>query len=95
MRSLEMNYSGQYSHTRPSGEICFSVFDTFSVDYMAAGENIAVGYETPKEVVNGWKNSPGHYANMINVSFNKLGVGLSKERITGFYCNYWTQLFTD
>ena len=93
MRSLEMNYSQQFSHTRPSGETCFSVFGTYGVGYRTAGENIAAGQRTPESVVNAWKNSEGHYKNMINANFNKLGVGMSNMQMG--YGIYWTQLFTD
>ena len=93
MRSLEMSYSRSFSHTRPNGSSCFSVLDTYAVDYSSAGENIAVGYPTPADVVEGWKNSSGHYANMVSASFNKLGVGMSKLQ-TGSN-EYWTQIFTD
>lgn len=93
MRSLEMNYSQQFSHTRPSGETCFSVFGTYGIGYRTAGENIAAGQRTPESVVNSWKNSEGHYKNMINANFNKLGVGMSNMQMG--YGIYWTQLFTD
>ena len=93
MRSLEMNYSTQFSHTRPNGTVCFSVFDTFPTSYSSAGENIAAGYSSAAAVVEGWKNSPGHYQNMINEDYNKLGVGMSDYSFG--YGIYWTQLFTN
>ena len=93
MRSLEMNYSRSFSHTRPNGSSCFSVLDTYAVDYFSTGENIAVGYPTPADVVNGWKNSSGHYANMVSADFNKIGVGMSDLEIGS--SEYWTQIFTD
>lgn len=94
MRAVEMNYSNKFSHTRPDGRSCFSVLGVYGISYGAAGENIAAGYQTPQKVVQGWKNSEGHYKNMINSSYKKLGVGLSKEE-TGGYAGYWVQLFTD
>ncbi len=93
MRSIEMNYSTQFSHTRPNGEKCFSVFTTFSISYNSAGENIAAGYHSPSAVVEGWKNSPGHYSNMINSGYNKIGIGMSNQPFG--YGIYWTQLFTN
>lgn len=93
MRAVEMNYSGLFSHTRPDGRDCFSVFGTYNISYGWAGENIAAGYGSPASVVTGWKNSPGHYANMINENFTKLGVGLSNEP-TDYYTYYWVQLFS-
>ncbi len=92
MRAVEMNYSNQFSHTRPDGTRCFTVFKTYNISYMSAGENIAAGQRTPADVVTAWKNSSGHYANMVNEGFTKLGVGMSCEA-PGSYGHYWVQLF--
>ena len=92
MRALEMDYSGLFSHTRPDGRSCFDVLDTFNIECWGCGENIAAGYGSPKAVVEGWKNSPGHYSNMINEGYTKMGVGRSNQGIGG-YGDYWAQLF--
>ena len=92
-RSVEISQENQFSHTRPNGTSCFTIFGEYGISYMAAGENIAAGYTTPAEVVAGWKNSPGHYANMIDASFTKLGVGIYNSG--SGYGTYWTQLFTN
>ena len=93
MRTVEMNYSGKFDHTRPDGTSCFTALDAFGVNAGAKGENIAAGHPTPAKVVEGWKNSSGHYANMVHPSFTKLGVGMSNENIG--YGIYWAQLFTN
>lgn len=94
MRAVEMDYADYFGHYRSDGSDIFSVLDYFGVGYSAAGENIAAGYSSPESVVNAWKNSQGHYTNMINSSFTKLGVGYSSAKI-GSYGNYWVQLFAD
>lgn len=76
-----------FSHTRPSGADCFSALIEYGVKYRAAGENIAYGYRTPEEVVEGWLNSPGHRANILNPSFTHIGVGYNKNG------SGWVQLF--
>ena len=94
MRALEMDYGNQMSHTRPSGKDCFSVLDFYGASFGTCGENIAAGQTSASSVVNGWKNSPGHYQNMINASYTKLGVGYSASGV-GDYGHYWCQLFTN
>ena len=59
----------------------------FGLTYRTAGENIAMGYPTPGAVVDGWMNSEGHRANILNPSFTVIGVGYVSEG------NYWTQMF--
>jgi uncharacterized protein YkwD len=56
----------------------------------AMGENVAYGYRSPTAVMNGWMNSAGHRANILNCSARALGVGLAYSRGGD---PYWTQLF--
>lgn len=74
-----------FDHTRPDGSICFTALDEAGVRYWTAGENIAAGYSTPEQVMNGWMNSPGHRANILSSEFTTIGVARSG--------NYWVQLF--
>jgi uncharacterized protein YkwD len=56
----------------------------------AWAENIARGYPTPAAVMDGWLNSAGHRANILNCSLRAIGVGA--VRSTGGRV-YWTQDF--
>ncbi|MEA1854806.1 CAP domain-containing protein [Cytobacillus sp. FSL W7-1323] len=51
------------------------------VTYLTAGENIAKGYTSPKAVVQGWMNSEGHRANILNGNFTEIGIRLWKVMI--------------
>jgi len=79
----------KFSHTRPDGSSCFTVLGQYNISYWAAGENIAMGYVSPKDVMTGWMNSPGHKANILTGSFTHMGVGCYE--VNGYY--YWVQLF--
>lgn len=74
-----------FSHDRPDGSSCFTVLDEYKISYGYCGENIAYGYGTPENVMNGWVNSSGHYANIMNSSYKEIGVG--------YYQDHWVQLF--
>ena len=78
-----------FSHTRPDGRSCFTILEEMGIFYTSCGENIAAGYRTPEEVVRGWMNSPGHRANILDESFEEIGVGVAEVNGT----LYWTQLF--
>lgn len=75
-----------FSHDRPNGTSCFTVFDEFKIDCGAAGENIAMGYGSVTAVMDAWMNSPGHRANILTEDFEYVGLGI-KDNL------YWTQLF--
>lgn len=56
------------------------------------GENIAAGYSTAATVFEGWRNSPGHNANMLNGTFTVIGV--SMDLVAGSpFGTYWTTDF--
>ena len=55
------------------------------------GENIAWGQKTPEQVMEGWMNSAGHRANILNEKYTSIGVGYYQNAAGR---NYWSQLFT-
>ena len=87
LKSQDMKDKNYFSHTSPTYGSPFDMMKQFGISYRSAGENIAMGYATPEAVVNGWMNSPGHRANILNSSFKQIGVGY----VAGG--NYWTQMF--
>ncbi len=82
----------KFSHTRPNGTQWSTVLEEYNVSVTAAGENLAYGYNTPEAVVEGWMNSPGHRANIMNANFHKIGIGVYKDSKGTVYC---TQLFSN
>ena len=80
-----------FSHTRPNGTSFATALKEQNVSYRSAGENIAWGQRSPREVVNAWMNSAGHRANIMNANFTTIGVGYY-QNAKG--TNYWCQLFT-
>ena len=78
-----------FAHERPDGSSCFTVLRDLHISYVACGENIAKGSQTPEAVMNGWMNSAGHRANILNAHFTKIGVAMVKVGNT----RYWVQCF--
>ena len=86
-KSQDMKDHNYFSHTSPVYGSPFQMIKNFGISYRSAGENIAKGYATPQAVVNGWMNSTGHRANILNSSFTHIGVGFVADG------KYWTQMF--
>ena len=80
-----------FSHTRPDGRNFSSALTEAGVPYRGSGENIAWGQRTPEQVMEGWMNSAGHRANILNEKYTSIGVGYY-QNASGV--NYWSQLFT-
>lgn len=90
-RAYEIASNNCFSHTRPDGRSCFTILDDYYVMYMAAGENLAYGQDTPQEVVDAWVASSGHYNTMIG-DYSKIGIGVC---VAGDGTIYWVQCFTN
>ena len=88
LRAKELEES--YSHTRPSGENCKTVFGEFETDLRFWGENAAKGNRTPEAAVEAWMDSPGHRENLLREDAGYLGVGVWQDE-DGIL--YWVQLF--
>ncbi|WP_373895357.1 CAP domain-containing protein [Virgibacillus natechei] len=86
-KSLDMAENNYFSHDSPNYGSPFDMMQSYGVDYRTAGENIARGQTTPEQVVNGWMNSDGHRANILNGDFTHIGVGFVEQG------NHWTQQF--
>ena len=80
-----------FSHTRPNGSSFSSALTEAGVSFRGAGENIAYGQSSPEKVMEGWMNSSGHRANILNSSYTSIGVGCYQGAGGTLY---WTQLFT-
>ncbi len=72
LRALECAYL--LSHTRPNGTRCFTAFPK---NYTLAGENVGGGFKgNAQKVMNAWKNSPLHNANLLDDEFRYIGTSL-------------------
>lgn len=86
-KSQDMRDNRYFAHNSPVYGTPFEMMRNFGITFHSAGENIAMGYQTPQAVVNGWMNSPGHRANILNAGYTRIGVGYVADG------NYWTQMF--
>jgi uncharacterized protein YkwD len=87
----DMDARGFFDHFTPEGWDQHDRLLMLGADpnlLRASGENIAVGQQTPADVVQAWMNSPGHRANILYPTFTHLGVGVAEGR------PHWAQVFT-
>lgn len=76
-RAQRMYHNPDYASQIPSG-------------WSRAGENVAMGYRTAAAMHEGWMNSPGHRANILNAAFTHIGIGWAVDANGR---PYGTQLF--
>lgn len=85
VHSRDMVERDFFSHSDPDGNGPGHRVDQSGYRWRTWGENIAGSYPTPEAAVNAWLDSDGHCANMLNPSFEHIGVG--------HFGQGWTQVF--
>lgn len=92
--SADMGARNYFAHTSLDGrsptqrmaDAGYPAFGTWT------GEDLAAGYTTTADVLNGWINSPGHYAVLVNPQYHAIGVGRGYAA-GSTYGTYWTADF--
>jgi uncharacterized protein YkwD len=82
-RAQDMAANNYFSHTSPTGQTAFSIMDASGYVYAAAGENIArnnyPSSQTVDVAMNGFMNSAGHRANILQSLFTRVGIGVATD----------------
>ena len=73
--SRDMFERGYFSHYTPEGKDPFDRMKDANVQFLAAGENLALG-QTLLICHQGLMNSPGHRANILRPNYNRVGIGI-------------------
>jgi uncharacterized protein YkwD len=83
--SNDMSKHHFLSHTGSDGSTFSIRITKEGFKWHSCAENIAEGYETEQQVIDGWLKSPGHCRNLMNPGYLFMGVARSGS--------YWTQDF--
>jgi uncharacterized protein YkwD len=94
--SWHMGEAGYFEHESPGGPCGTTPWDRIETagytSWTNLGENIAAGYASVQQVMDGWMGSDGHCANIMSPSFKEIGIGYAS--VPGSpYTVYWTQDF--
>lgn len=61
--------------------------------YEVAGENLAKGFQFSEGVVEGWKNSPTHYENIVRADYDDVGFAVMNGTLQGEETTLVVQMF--
>lgn len=92
--AADMSARNFFDHTNPDGETFDQRIERAGYgSYNQVGENIAGGsdLDNAKTAVDGWLESDGHCANIMNPNYTEFGAGAYEG--TGELTFYWTQEF--
>lgn len=83
--NADMAQTGELNHTGSDGSNAGDRLARNGYNWRSYGENIASGFTSAESVLQAWIDSPGHCRNIMNASFEEIGVARQG--------NYWTQVF--
>lgn len=75
----DMFLSKYFAHISPQGLDLAYWLKRVGYDYAVAGENLAMGFNNSEEVMTAWEKSPTHYNNLVDLSFNEIGVSFAGD----------------
>lgn len=68
-----------WSHNTPDGSLPWVFITNAGYSYSRAGENLAYGYATSSDTIDGWMGSPTHKANLLDGNFTEVGFGIANS----------------
>lgn len=84
MKVQDMLINQYFDHFSPRNVSLSDWLKKIGYNYMTAGENLAMGFADAEEVVEGWRRSKTHNANMLDTDFTEIGVGLASGWFNGY-----------
>lgn len=73
-----------FEHTSPDGKNVSDLVTATGYSYVRVGENLALGnFSDSLDVVTAWMNSPGHRANILDKSYEDIGIGVAYGNYQG------------
>jgi uncharacterized protein YkwD len=88
--SRDMADRNYFSHQSLDGRTMADRVNATGYLWSTLGENIAAGYGSVQDVVDGWMRSDGHCANLMNPRFTEFALACARNDAST-YRTYWTQ----
>lgn len=84
LKTQDMLAQQYFGHISPQGEAAGDLALEANYEFVAIGENLALGdFEDDQVLVQGWMDSPGHRANILNSLYREIGVAVLRGEYQG------------
>lgn len=87
---LENQY---FAHDSPAGKVAWDFLEESGYNYLFAGENLAMNFETSEEVTKGWLTSLRHKENILSKDFSQIGIGIAAGKFLEEQTTIVVQMF--
>lgn len=88
---LNKNYFEHYAY----GMSPWGFIKNQNYNYLNAGENLAMNFDTAEGMVNAWMNSESHKKNILSSNYNEMGIGISTGQYTESGETYTTTIVSN
>lgn len=84
MKVKDMLAKQYFDHISPSGEEVDGLAEAVGYQFIAIGENLALGnFQDDETLVQGWMDSPGHRQNILNSRYQEIGLAVLQGEFEG------------
>lgn len=91
----DMVAANYFAHVSPGGKGLSDWLKVAGYNYAVAGENLAMGFVSADEVINAWKESPTHFANLVDKDYSQIGVAMANGKLEGEETTVTAQYFAE
>lgn len=74
-KACDMVSRNYWSHIDPDGKYSWEYIRKYGYKYKKAGEDIARGFTSDKEIVKAWVSSPPHKTVLVDPKYREVGIG--------------------
>jgi hypothetical protein len=93
LKAEDMAARGYFAHQAPDGRTPWDWIESTGYEFLAAAENLAVGYPTDAELIAAWMHSEGHRHNLLNQKYTDIGIGIARGMYKGQDSLFVVQMF--
>ena len=91
IKAMDMKDNHYFEHKSPTYGYAWDMASLFNYRFQRFGENIAIRFQSPEDVVYAWMNSEKHRANILKAHFTHMGIGIQYDEVEKQL--YWVQFF--
>jgi len=92
-KAKDMFAKNYWAHVSPDGVEPWDFIVSAGYDYSFAGENLAKNFNSSKEVVDAWYDSPSHRENLLGVHYQDIGFAVVNGILDGYETTLVVQTF--
>lgn len=82
-----------FAHTTPKGKPFYRWIQESGYTYTSAGENLAISFAAPEEIIAAWMMSQTHRENILDPHYKEIGIAVASGEFQGKQTVVVVQLF--